>query len=256
MANISLRAINIERNDTALYIKNGKDFFTAKNIGLVLVKNEDAACLKYKVDGTTYDTLYIKGGDGVMKEADFSATYYPKMRVTCDRSGRRELFDFRDDDGFMFFKGWLGNGTLEQTRYDLADGEYDVELRYNSWAIIDIGLKSEDVGFYSEDIAKFFNAYSVDNEPNETLVDKICPTKDKQEIGLTAIHNLFKILKMNGLKLVYSDEDNCLGIINDVAVEGADSGDGDAVPHWAVVPILVEQHPLYVSEGWSFRLKK
>lgn len=254
--NITLKGINIERNDTALYIKNGKDFFTAKNIGVVLCKNDEEAHLKYKVDSTTYDTLYIKGGDGVMHEADLSATYYPKVRVTCDRTGRTELFDFRDDDGFMFFKGWLGNGTLEQTRYDLPNGEYDVELRYHTWAIIDLGLKSEDVGFYSEDMARFFNAYSVDHEPNENLVDKICPSKDKQEIGLTAIHNLFKILKMNGMKLVYSDEDNALGIINDVAVEGADSSDDDTVPHWGVVPILAEQHPLYVSEGWSFRLKK
>lgn len=255
MANITLRGIGISSKNTALYFKNGKDFFTAKNIGLVLVKNGDEVHMKYKVDGTAYDTLYVQTEDGTMKEADFSTTYYPKMRVTCDRSGRAELFSLRDDDGFMFFKGWLGNGTLEQTRYDLADGEYDVEL-HSSCAIIDIGLKSENVGFSSKDIAKFFNTYSVDNEPHENLVDKICPSKDKQEIGLTAISNLFKILKTNGLKLVYSDEDNCLGIINDVAVEGADSSDDDAVPHWAVVPILVGQNLTYVSEGWSFRLKK
>ena len=256
MANITLKGIDIFSKNTALYIKNGKDFFTAKNIGLVLAKNGDGAHMKYKVDGTAYDTLYVQTGDGVMQEADRSMAYYPKMRVTCDRSGRSELFDFRDDDGFMFFNGWIGNGNLERTRYDLEDGEYDVELRYNSWAIIDIGLKSENVGFYSKDIAKFFNAYSVDNEPHENLVDKICPSKDKQEIGLTAISNLFKILKMNGLKLVYSDEDNCLGIINDVAVEGAERSDDDAVPHWVVVPILAGQNLTYVSEGWSFRLKK
>ena len=256
MANITLKGIDIFSKNTALYIKNGKDFFTAKNISLVLAKNGDEAHMKYKVDGTTYDTLYVQTEDGTMTEAELSLNYYPKMRVTCDRSGRRELFDFRDDDGFMFFNGWLGNGTLEHTRYDLADGEYDVELRYNSWAIIDIGLKSENVGFYYKDIAKFFNAYSVDNEPHENLVDKICPPKDKQEIGLAAISNLFNILKMNGLKLVYSDEDNCLGIINDVAVEGVDSSDDDAVPHRTVVPILAGQNLLYVSECWSFRLKK
>ena len=256
MANITLKGIDIFSKNTALYIKNGKDFFTAKNIGLVLAKTGDEAHMKYKVDGTAYDTLYVQTEDGTMTEAELSLNYYPKMRVTCDRSGRSELFDFRDDDGFMFFNGWIGNGNLEQTRYDLEDGEYDVELLYNSWAIIDIGLKSENVGFYHKDIAKFFNAYSVDSEPHENLVDKICPSKDKQEIGLTAISNLFKILKMNGLKLVYSGEDNCLGIINDVAVEDAERSDDDAVPHWVVVPILAGQNLTYVSEGWSFRLKK
>lgn len=66
MANISLKGIDIFSKNTALYIKNGKDFFTAKNIGLVLVKNGDEAHMKYKVDGTSYDTLYVQTGDGVM----------------------------------------------------------------------------------------------------------------------------------------------------------------------------------------------
>lgn len=256
MANVSVKGIDIQDKNLVFHIKDGKDFYTAKNIGLQFCKHDGNVQMKYLVDGRAHDCLYVKASD-MMCEVTWSKTYQVKARVVCDRSGREELIDFMPtEDGKMVFHGWVANGTLEQKTYELPDGDYDVEIRYNNWAVLDLGLKAEEVGFRNEVSAQFFNSYSIDNEPHESLVDKICPTKDKQEIGLTVIRNLFKILKMNGLKLVYSDEDNSLGIINDVEVEGGDSSDDGAVPHWNVVPIFADEHPIYVSECWSFTMKK
>lgn len=256
MANVSVKGIDIQNKNIVFYIKDGKDFYTAKNIGLQFCKHNGYIQLKYIVSGCAHELLYVKAENGLMHKANCSYTYHFKAKVVCDRSGRSEHIDFMPtEDGKMVLQGWVANGNMEQKTYELPDGDYNVDLQH-TWAILDLGLKADEVGFGNEFTARFFNSYSIDHEPHESLLDKICPTKDKQEIGLTAIGNLFKILKLNGLKLVYDDGSNSLGIINDVAVDGCDSGDDGAVPHWNVVPILADEHPIYVSDAWSFTLKK
>ena len=257
MANVSLKGIDIQNTNRTLYIKDGKDFYTAKNIGLQFCKHAGNVQLKYIVGGCAHEWLYVKDESGVMREADCSTTYYIKAKVVCDRSGRSELIDFvPTEDGKMVYHGWVGNGNVEQKTYELPDGDYNAELKYNYWAILDLGLTAEEVGFADEDTAKFFNSYSLDHEPHESLADKVCPTKDKQEIALNAIRDLFKTLKANGLKLVYDEDSNSLGVINDVAVVGCERYDDGAVPHWDVVPTLADEHPIFVSESWSFIVNK
>lgn len=256
MAQVLLKGIDIQNKNITLYVKNGKDFYTAKDIGLQFRKHGGNVQLLYLVDGCDHESLYVQDDTGTMHKAIGSVPYQFKVKVVCDRSGRSELIDVAyTEDNRMVFHGWVANGTIEQKTYELPDGDYNVELKYNYWAILDLGLKAEEVGFENDVSARFFNSYSIDREPHESLADKICPTKDKREIGLAAIRDLFKTLKLNGLKLVYDDSSNSLGIINDVEVDGRDLSDGDVVPHWNVVSLLDDEHPIYVGEGWSFALK-
>lgn len=249
----SILGIDISNKNIAYFVKHENKFFSAKNIGLHLSKRNGEMKLRYKVDDCYFDTLYVQD-NGFMHEAPKAVSYTIHIKVGNYRTDRFEIHECSVEDGKIVFYGWVANGIVEKKAHELADGEYDGELMYSSWFLLDLGLKAENVGFLVEDSARFFNSYYIDNEPHMSLADKVCPSKDKQEIGLTAIHNLFKILKMNGLRLVYSDSENALGIINDVEVKAQDYNDEGSAPHHLVVPILADENPLYVSEGCSFKV--
>lgn len=258
MTSFHIKGINISNTERTLYRKVGDQFYTANNIILHFSKHGAETKLSYKVAGELYDTLYVQNGE-VMEKAPLDMNYSLNTEVGNANNDCTEMRWFLCDDKSeqqnLVFTSWVAKGNVEQRYYVLPDGDYDCGLRCNSWLMIDLGLKGEEIGFSEKYIAEFFNSYGVDGEQHKPKVDKFCPSKEKQEIGLTAIHNLFKTLKDNGLRLVFDDAQDRLGIINDVEVKGCDGFDESAVPHALVVPTFPNEKPLFVSESWSFAEK-
>ena len=258
MISFNIIGINISKIEH-LFRKVGDQFYTATDISFHLSKHGADVKLLYKVGGELYDTLYVQNGE-VMEKAPKDLNYSLNVDVGNGYNDCTEVRCFSRDDKSerqeLVLTSWVAKGNVEQRYYVLPDGEYDCGLRHNSWLMLDLNLKGEEVGFSEKNIAEIFNSYGVDGKQHQPKVDKFCPSKDKQEIGLTAIHNLFKTLKDNGLRLVYDDDKNRLGIINDVDVKGCDAYDDDAVPHALVVPTFPNAQPLFVSEGWSFTDKQ
>lgn len=256
MTSFYITGINLSKTERTLFRKVGDQFYTADNIVLHFSKHGTIVKLSYKVAGELYDTLYVQDGE-VMEKAPNGLNYSLNTEVGNTHNDCTELRCFaRDDKQNLVIASWVAKGNTEYHEYVLPDGEYDCMVKNNSWLMLDLGLKGEEVGFSQRNIAEMFNSYGVDGVQHQPKVDKFCPSKDKQEIGLTAISNLFKTLKDNGLRLVCDDAHDRLGIINDVEVEGRDSYDDDAVPHALVVPLFPNAQPLFVSDSWSFAEKK
>ena len=259
MTSFYIKGINLSNTERTLFRKVGDQFYTATNIGLVFSKHGTEVKLRYKVAGELYDTLYIQYGE-VMGKALLDVNYSLNTEVGNFHNDCTELRCFACDDTSaqqnLVLSAWVAKGNVEPRQYVLPDGDYDCTVKYNNWLMLDLNLKGEEIGFSEAYIAEFFNTYGVDGVQHKSKVDKFCPSKDKQEIALTAINNLFKILKDNGLRLVYDNATSFLGIINDVEVEGRDNSDDDAVPHELVVPVFPNAKAIYVSEAWSFAEKK
>ena len=260
MTSFYIKGINLSNTERTLFRKVGDQFYTATNIGLVFSKHGTDKKLLYKVAGELYDTLFIQNGEVMESVVPLEMNYSLNTEVGNSHNDCTELRCFSCDDMSaqqnLVFSSWVAKGNVTTRQYVLPDGDYDCTVKYKNWLMLDLGLKCEEIGFADQSTAEFFNSYGVDGVQHKSKVDKFCPSKDKQEIGLTAIGNLFKILKDNGLRLVYDDALNKLGIINDVEVEGRDGGSSDAVPHELVVPVFPNGQPLYVSEAWSFAEKK
>ncbi len=259
MISFNIKGINIKDNESTLYRKAGNQFYTASSIVPYFSKHGTDIKLLYKVAGEIYDTLYIQQGE-VMVKAPLDINYSLNTEVGNDHNDCTEVRCFACDDKSeqqnLVLSSWVAKGNVDVRYYVLPDGDYDCRVARHSWLMLDLGLKGEEVGFSEKNIAELFNSYGVDGVQHQPKVDKFCPSKDKQEIGLTAIHNLFKTLKDNGLRLVFDDAHDRLGIINDVEVEGRDAYDDDAVPHALIVPLFPNEQPLFVSDSWSFAEKQ
>ena len=258
MTSFNICGINTN-NERTLFRKVGDQFYTATDIVFYFSKHGAETKLRYKVAGEIYDTLYVQNGE-VMEKAPLDVNYSLNTEVGNAHNDCTEVRCFALDDKSeqqnLVLKSWVAKGNVEYHEYVLPDGDYECRRLRHSWLMLDLNLKGEEVGFSEKNIAEFFNSYGVDGKQHQPKVDKFCPSKDKQEIGLTAIHNLFKTLKDNGLRLVYDDYENRLGIINDVDVKGCDSSDDDAVPHALVAPMFPNAQPLFVGECWSFTDKQ
>lgn len=252
MEYLKLKGINL---DMPLFAKHGSRYYTCRDVRVFMIKRDGVIKIEYLVNGTRYDKLYIKS-DNLMFESDI-VTYYIHADVLNERTGNITRRLFSVDQGLVILSGWRSEGTIVMKEYELPDGEYELKRGTGYDMVIDITLTTKDVGFRNQETAKFFNEYTVDDEPNKNeLLDMVCPAEAIRERGFEALDNLYSTLKAYNLRLAYDQESGTLGLINDIEVDGCDAEDDGAIPIDAVSLRTSDKPLLYVSDGWTFKVEK
>lgn len=248
----SLYMIDFNRHkDTDFYVKNGKRFKKADNIGVKVFVDEGTAVLKYKVDGKVYDTLYVKDANGKRMndayELDYTSDFYLYATLLCKISGERVQVQFEGggEDRF-FFNRYLAEGNIRCSEYQLEDGEYDGVVDY-ARIIIDVGFVMEEDGYKYKSDAEFFNEFDEDGTPVLSDADKVCPTDEQRAIGMGAIRTMLDTLKQNGLSLVIDNENGTLCIAKSHDYIYVDDDSDGAIPSYIAFPSMTPEQTYFLS---------
>ncbi len=256
----SLYMIDFNGNeDTDFYVKNGKRFKKATDIGVKVFVDEDTIALKYKVDGKVYDTLFVKADNGKrmvdVSESGYISDFYLYAKLFCKTTGETVDVRFEKHDGGRFyFDRYIAEGNIMCSEYTLEDGEYDAVVK-DSRIYIGIDFVMEEDGYKYKSDAEFFNEFDEDGKPVLSDADKVCPTDEQREIGLTAIRTMLDTLKQNGLSLVIDNENERLGIAkrNDY-VYTQDDADG-AIPSYIAFPSIEPEKTYFLNGCTTLKLK-
>lgn len=255
----SLYMIDINgHKGTDFYVKNGKRFKKAANIGVKVVVNEGNAVLKYKVDGKVYDTLYVKADNGKhmvdASELDYTSDFYLYTTMLCKISGERVQIQFEGggEDRF-FFNRYLAEGNIRCSEYQLEDGEYDASVEY-SRIILDVGFVMEEDGYKYKSDAEFFNEFDEDGTPVLSDADKVCPTDEQRAIGLGAIRTMLDTLKQNGLSLIIDNENETLGIAKSHDYIYVDDDANGAIPSYIAFPSLTPEQTYFLHGAYTLKM--
>lgn len=257
----SLYMIDFNGNkDTDFYVKNGKRFKKATDIGVKAIVDEGTVVLKYKVDGKVYDTLFVKADNGKRmvnaSELDYVGDFYLYTKLLCKTTG--ETVDVRfekGDEGRFYFDRYIAEGNIMCSEYHLEDGEYDAVVD-DSRIIIDVGFVMEEDGYKYKSDAEFFNEFDEDGTPVLSDADKVCPSDEQRVIGLAAIRTMLDTLKQNGLSLVidYENERLCIAKSNDY-VYVDDETDG-AIPSYVAFPSIEPEKTYFLNGCTTLKLKE
>ena len=120
--------------DTDFFVKNGKRFKKATDIGVKAFVYGDTIALKYKVDGKVYDTLFVKSDDGKSmvnaSELDERLCYHiaDGMGATVDCEVDGNMLYFRNDPLACSFDEAVSTDFAEVVA-DWADFKGKVQLK-------------------------------------------------------------------------------------------------------------------------------
>ena len=242
----SLYMIDFNGNkDTDFYVKNGKRFKKATDIGVKAIVDEGTIVLKYKVDGKVYDTLFVKAYNGKRmvnaSDLDYVSDFYLYTKLLCKTTG--ETVDVRfekGDEGRFYFDRYIAEGNIMCSKYHLEDGEYDGVVD-DSRIIIDVGFVMEEDGYKYKSDAEFFNEFDEDGTPVLSDADKVCPSDEQRAIGLGAIRTMLDTLKHNGLSLVIDNDNRTLCVAKRQDYAYAQDDDAGAIPSYIAFPSLVPE---------------
>lgn len=249
---LNLKGVNLDR---PLFVKHRSRYYTCHDVRVFMIKRDGVIEIEYLVNDKRYNKLYTKSDD-LMFESD-TVRYYIYADVLNKRTGNVTRRLFRIDGDRVYLYGWRPEGVIAEIEYELPDGEYELKRGTGYDMVIDMNLTTKDVGFNDKNVAAFFNEYTVDDEPNKNeLLDMVCPSEANRERGFEALDYLYRMLKEYGLRLVYENETGTLGLVNDIEVEGCDVEDDGAVLVNAVSLRTSDKPILYVSDCWTFKVKK
>lgn len=244
--------------DTDFYVKNGKRFKKATDIGVKVFVDGGTIALKYKVDGNVYDKLFVKADNGKRmvdaSELDYVSDFYLYAKLVCKTTGETVDVRFENPDGERFyFDRYIAEGNIRCSEYCLEDGEYDATVE-DACIYLDIKFVMEEDGYKYKSDAEFFNEFDEDGKPVLPDADKVCPSDEQRKIGLAAIHIMLDTLKQNGLSLVIDNENERLGIAqsNDY-VYTQDDADG-AIPSYIAFPSIAPEKAYFLSGCTTLKL--
>jgi hypothetical protein len=250
--------------DTDFFVKNGKRFKKATDIGIKVFVDEGTIALKYKVGGKVYDTLFVKSDDGKSmvdaSELDYVSDFYLFTKLVCKITGETVDVGFekpngeRLDNGERFyFDRYIAEGNIRRSEYCLEDGEYDATVE-DARIYLDIKLVMEEDGYKYKSDAEFFNEFDEDGKPVLSESDKVCPSDEQRKIGLDAIRTMLDTLKQNGLSLVIDRENKTLGIAKSHDYIYVDDEADGAIPSYIAFPSIKPEKTYFVSGCTTLKL--
>lgn len=244
--------------DTDFYVKNGKRFKKATDIGVKAIVDEGSIALKYKVDGKVYDTLFVKADNGKRmvdaSELDYVSDFYLFAKLTCKITGETVDVGFEKPDGERFyFDRYIAEGNIRCSEYSLEDGEYDATVK-DARIYLGIDFVMEEDGYKYKSDAEFFNEFDEDGKPVLSDADKVCPSDEQRKIGLDAIRTMLDTLKQNGLSLVIDNENERLGIAKSHDYIYVDDEADGAIPSYIAFPSIEPEKAYFLSGCTTLKL--
>jgi hypothetical protein len=244
--------------DTDFFVKNGKRFKKATDIGIKAFVDGGTIALKYKVAGKVYDKLFVKSNDGKLmvdaSELDYVSDFYLFTKLTCEITGESVDVGFEKADGGRFyFYRYIAEGNIRCSEYCLEDGEYDATVE-GSRIYLDLNLVMEEDGYKYKSDAEFFNEFDEDGKPVLPDADKVCPSDEQRKIGLDAIRTMLDTLKQNGLSLVIDNENKTLGIAKSHDYIYVDDESDGAIPSYIAFPSIAPETAYYLSGCLTLKL--
>jgi len=242
--------------DTDFYVKNGKRFKKATDIGVKVFVDEGTIALKYKVDGKVYDKLFVKADNGKRmvdaSELGYVSDFYLFTKLTCKITGETVDVRFEKAERF-YFDRYIAEGNIRCSEYCLDDGEYDATVK-DARIYLDLNLVMEEDGYKYECDAAFFNEFDEDGKPVLSDSDKVCPSDDQRKIGLDAIRTMLDTLKQNGLSLVIDNEIERLGIAKSHDYVYVDDEADGAIPSYIAFPSIAPEQTYFLNGGTTLKL--
>lgn len=255
----SLYMIDFNGNkNTDFYVKNGKRFKKATDIGVKVFVDGGTIALKYKVAGKVYDKLFVKSDDGKRmvdaSELDYVSDFYLFTKLTCKITGETVDVGFEKVDGDRFyFDRYIAEGNIRCSEYCLENGEYDATVK-DARIYLDLNLVMEEDGYKYKSDAEFFNEFDEDGKPVLSDADKVCPSDEQRKIGLDAIRTMLDTLKQNGLSLVIDNENARLCIAKSHDYIYVDDESDGAIPSYIAFPSISPENAYYLSGCTTLKL--